>query len=108
MAKLTVLSWALRGAYWVLRQLITALAHNVHVSENEIFAMQTIYYEQVSFNFEKFLSWENVGISKTEAKLKVLELPRRKRKKWTEMERNGQLIALDWSSVIITYGSMAT
>ena len=67
MAKLTALGWILRGAFGVSRQLITASAFGVHANEQETFNLQTIY-ESLSFDFAKFWSGENVGISKTEAK----------------------------------------
>ena len=67
MAKLTALGWILRGAFRVSRQLITASAFGVHAKERETFDLQTIY-ELLSFDFAKFWSEENVGISKTEAK----------------------------------------
>ena len=62
MAKLTALGWILRGAFGVSRQLITASAN-----EQETFDLQTIY-KSLSFDFAKFWSGENIGISKTEAK----------------------------------------
>ena len=61
-AKLMALGWILRGAFGVLRQLITVSAFGVHANEHETFDLQTIY------EFAKFWSKENVGISKTEAK----------------------------------------
>ena len=67
MAKLTALGWILRGAFGVSRQLITASTFGVHANEQETFDLQTIY-ESLSFNFAKFWSGENIGISKTEAK----------------------------------------
>ena len=67
MAKLTALGWILRGAFRVSRQLITASAFGVHANERETFDLQTIY-ELLSFDFAKFWSEENVGISKTKAK----------------------------------------
>ena len=47
--------------------MITASAFGVHSNEQETFDLQTIY-ESLPFNFAKFWSRENVGISKTEAK----------------------------------------
>ena len=96
MAKLTALGWILRGAFGVSRQLITASAFGVHANENETFDLQTIY-ESLSFDFAKFWSRENIGISKTEAKptnLTALEIRAEehhrktakfniKKKKWT-------------------------
>ena len=63
MAKLTALGWILRGAFGVLRQLITASALGVHANEQETFDLQTIY-ESLSFDFAKFWFGENIGIPK--------------------------------------------
>ena len=75
MAKLTALVWILRGVFGVSRQLITASAFGVHANEQETFNLQTIY--ESSFDFAKFWSRENVGISKTKpkpTKLTALEI----------------------------------
>ena len=71
MAKLTALGWILRGAFGVSRQLFTASAFGVQANKQEMFDLQTIY-ESLTLDFEKFWSGENVGISKTKAKLTKL------------------------------------
>ena len=43
MAELTALGWILRGAFGVLRQLITASAFGVQANEQQIFVLQMIY-----------------------------------------------------------------
>ena len=96
MAKLTAFGWILQGAFGVSRQLITTSAFSVHTNEQETFDLQTIY-KLLSFDFAKFWSGENVGISKTKAKptkLTALEIRAEehhrktskfniKKKKWT-------------------------
>jgi hypothetical protein len=72
-AKLTELGWVLRGAVGITTQIPSASAHSALARDYESFDHETMY----TFDFGKFWSGENIGISKHESMhsdLSVLEL----------------------------------
>ena len=66
MAKLTELGWVLRGATGIKRQVKTASAYRTYAHDHESFEIETIYHS-MAFDFGKFWSGENVGISQHES-----------------------------------------
>ena len=67
MAKLTALGWVLRGALDVTRRVEAVTAYGLHTraSTHETFDLTTIY-QSLNFDFAKFWTGENVGISLNE------------------------------------------
>ena len=65
-ARLTELGWVLRGALGITKQVEAASAFGVLAREHETFDLQTIY-ESTSFDFAKFWTGEQMGISQTES-----------------------------------------
>ena len=66
MAKSTDLGWVLRGSTGVLRHVPIVSAYGVLASEHESFDIDTMY-QSIGFDFSKFWSGENVGLSPHES-----------------------------------------
>ena len=65
MAVNTELGWVLRGATGIQQQIPQASAYGALASDHETFDLDTMY-RSVGFDFSKFWSGENVGISQNE------------------------------------------
>ena len=70
-AKLTELGWVLRGAVGIVRQIPIASAFGALAREHESFDLETMY-KSLGFDFGKFWSGENVGISPKESMISEL------------------------------------
>ena len=62
----TKLGWTLRGAIQVLNQLPVASVCSVIAEDNEIFDLETMN-KSMGFDFRKFWTGENVGLSPHES-----------------------------------------